>query len=207
MSEKTQETLRESLSALMDGEANELELQRLLSGIADNAELRSTWTRYHAVRSVVGAQEVTGFSMDISQRVRGVLAEEALVVSQGHTGGRIQRFLKPVASFAVAASVAAVVVVGGQQIAQIGDAGSYSSSNTVAASASPVGLINSIGAVPLQASYGTQSRPELQPAARTAYKELARQRMEKYMQQHAEHAALNSPQGLVPFARVREIKE
>jgi sigma-E factor negative regulatory protein RseA len=206
MSEKTQETLRESLSALMDGEANELELQRLLGDVADNPELRSTWTRYHAVRAVVGSQEIVGFSMDISQRVRGALAQETRVVSQGQLVGRMQRFLKPVASFAVAASVATVVVVGGQQIAQIGEAG-YSSSNTVAASASPVGLINSIGAVPMQASYGTQSRPQLQPAARTAYRELARQRMEKYMQQHAEHAALNSPQGLVPFARVREIKE
>ena len=105
MSEKMQETLRESLSALMDGEANELELQRLLGGIADNPELRSTWTRYHAARSVVGAQEVSGFSMDISQRVRGALAQETLVASQEQSGGRMQRFLKPVASFAVAASI------------------------------------------------------------------------------------------------------
>ncbi|MEH6570776.1 MAG: sigma-E factor negative regulatory protein [Halioglobus sp.] len=207
MSEKMQETLRESLSALMDGEANELELQRLMGGIADNPELRGTWTRYHAVRSALGAQEFTGLSMDVSQRVRDALADSAPVALLDQSGGRMQRFFKPMASFAVAASVAAVVVVGGQQISQIGDAGSYSSGNTVAAGASPVGLINSLGAVPLQASYGTQRRPDLQPAARTAYRELARQRMEKYMQQHAEHAALNSPQGLVPFARVREIKE
>lgn len=207
MSEKMQESLRESLSALMDGEANELELQRLMGGIADNPELRGTWTRYHAVRSALGTQEVTSFSMDVSQGVRAALAGESEVVSLEQSVGKMQRFLKPMASFAVAASVAAVVVVGGQQISRIGDSGSYSSGNTVAASASPVGLINSLGAVPLQASYGTQSRPELQPAAHTAYRELARQRMEKYMQQHAEHAALNSPQGLVPFARVREIKE
>jgi sigma-E factor negative regulatory protein RseA len=38
-------------------------------------------------------------------------------------------------------------------------------------------------------------------------RELARQRMEKYSQEHAEHAALNSPQGLVPFARVPQIRE
>jgi sigma-E factor negative regulatory protein RseA len=59
----------------------------------------------------------------------------------------------------------------------------------------------------VRASYGTQSVPVLQPATRTAYRELARQRMEKYMQEHAEQAALNSPQGLIPFARVPEIRE
>ena len=49
--------------------------------------------------------------------------------------------------------------------------------------------------------------PVLQPATRTAYNELARQRMERYMQEHAEQAALNTPQGLIPFARVSEIRE
>ena len=68
-------------------------------------------------------------------------------------------------------------------------------------------MINSLGASPVQASYGTEALPVLQPATRTAYRELARQRMEKYIQEHAEHAALNSPQGLVPFARVTQIRE
>ena len=76
-----------------------------------------------------------------------------------------------------------------------------------AASASPVGMVNSLGATTVQASYGTRSTPVLQPATRTAYQELARQRMQKYMQEHAEHAALNSPQGLIPFARVPEIRQ
>ena len=61
--------------------------------------------------------------------------------------------------------------------------------------------------MPVQASFGTQSVPVLQPTTGTAYKELARQRLDMYMQEHAEHAALNSPQGLIPFARVPEIRE
>ena len=47
----------------------------------------------------------------------------------------------------------------------------------------------------------------LQPVTRQAYRDLARQRANRYMQQHVEQAALNSPQGLVPFARVPEIRE
>ena len=46
------ERLRESLSAVMDGEANELELERVLSRIEGDEQLRQTWVRYSAVQSV-----------------------------------------------------------------------------------------------------------------------------------------------------------
>ena len=197
------EKMRESLSALMDGESNELELQRILSGIGEDTGLRETWVRYHAVREVVSGGSAGNLSIDFSRRVREALVED----TAKRSAGAITRLLKPVASFAVAASVAAVVVVGGQQIAQMGESGSYSSANALVAGGAPVGLVNSIGATTVRASYGAQGVPVLQPAARTAYRELARQRMQKYMQEHAEHAALNSPQGLVPFARVQKIEE
>jgi sigma-E factor negative regulatory protein RseA len=201
------ETMRESLSALMDNEADELEVQRVLSKISDDGELRQAWVRYHLARSAMVGQPVGGL-LDISQRVQDVIKHESIPTQ---SAGPLQRFLKPLASFAVAASVAAVAVVGGQQIAQLADNGAYPAgsvgSNRVAASVSAVGLVNSIGATAVPASYGNQGVPVLQPASRTAYQELARQRMQKYMQEHAEHAALNSPQGLVPFARVNKIKE
>jgi sigma-E factor negative regulatory protein RseA len=195
------EKMRESLSALMDGESNELELQRVLSALDKDASLKKTWQRYHAVRAVVSENTHGDFSMDISSRVTEAIALEG----ERHSPGAVTRMLKPLASFAVAASVAAVVVVGGQQLAQLGDPGS--AGNTIASGISPVGVINIDGAMPVQASYGTRSVPVLQPTTGTAYKELARQRMQKYIQEHAEHAALNSPQGLVPFARVQKIKE
>ena len=197
------ERMRESLSALMDDEANELELQRVLSGIGEDAQLRQTWMRYHAVRSTISGQGVASLSLDISGRVREALVEEGNPLP----ASKMQALLKPLASFAVAASVAAVVVVGGQQLSQINDSDSYSPVNSFAGAVAPVGVVNSLGAIPVRASYGTQRVPALQPAAHDAYRKLAHQRMQRYMQEHAEHAALNSPQGLVPFARVQEIKE
>ncbi len=198
------EQLRESLSALMDDEANELELQRLLKQVGNDAELRAAWVRYNAARSVMSGQEVSHMQLDISSRVRASI--DAETASSRET--LKQRLLRPVASFAVAASVAATVVIGGQQLAQVGGVDPYSGGPVASSSgASPVGLVNSLGATTVQASYGTEAVPVLQPAARTAYKELARQRMEMYMQEHAEHAALNSPHGLIPFARVPEIRE
>lgn len=199
------ERLRESLSALMDDEANELELERVLSQIGEDDELRSTWVRYNAARAAVTAQPVVNLNLDISRRVSAAIAAEAAAGSSGTSAW--QRLLRPVGSFAVAASVTAIVVFGGQQVFQAGIGDADVGGALPAAGVSPVGFVNSVGATPVRASYGTQPIPQLQPAARTAYKELARQRMEQYMQEHAGQAALNSPQGLVPYARVPHIEE
>jgi sigma-E factor negative regulatory protein RseA len=193
------ERLRESLSAVMDGEANELELERVLSCIETDDQLRQTWVRYSAVQSVNTGANISHLSMDVSLGVRDALARDGDKIN-----GVVQRLLKPLASFAVAASVAATVVIGGQQLYQIGDTTPYG--NTTAGT-SPVGFINTAGATAVQASYGTQSKPVLQPTVRTAYRELARQRMQKYMQEHVEQAALNSPAGMIPFSRIQKIEE
>ena len=186
----------------MDDEANELELQRLLKQVNEDSELRSTWVRYNAARSAMSGQEVSHMQLDISSRVR-----EAIDGSPGEARSLRDRLFRPVASFAVAASVAATVVIGGQQLTQINGKDIYAPGAIAAGGVSPVGMVNSLGATTVQASYGAEAVPMLQPAARTAYKELARQRMQMYIQEHAEHAALNSPHGLIPFARVPEIRE
>jgi sigma-E factor negative regulatory protein RseA len=194
------ELMQESLSALMDDEANELEVERVLARIADDPQLRQTWIRYNLARNALDGHRTAHPGLDVSAHVR------AAVGKQRFGGFKLrQRILRPLASVAVAASVAATVVFGGQQLARLG-ADNYED-QAVASSVSPVGLVNSLGATSVQASFGTQSAPALQPATRTAYQELARQRLQKYMQAHAEQAALNSPNGLVPFARVPRIQE
>ncbi len=199
--------LNESLCALMDSEANEFELQRVLGQVTGDAGLRQTWARYHIAQQAMHGHAIAHFDLDISGRVAAALAG-AQEPDHGTTFAAFrQRLTRPLMSFAVAASVATTVVVGGQQLARIGGADPNSIERSVAASASSVGMINSLGASPVQASYGTQPIPVLQPATRTAYQQLAQQRMRRYMQEHAEQAALNSPHGLVPFARVPQILE
>ncbi len=199
------ELMRESLSALLDDEANELEVERVLARIGDDPELRQVWLRYNVARTVVsGGQQPAHPGLDVSVRVRAALVGRGRGQGQGVAGFR-QRFLRPLTSLAVAASVAATVVLGGQQLAQL-EADSYDR-QAIASSVSPVGMVNSLGATSVQASYGAQSVPVSQPATRTVYQELARQRLQKYIQEHAEHAALNAPNGLLPFARVSRIQE
>jgi sigma-E factor negative regulatory protein RseA len=196
------ERLRESLSALMDDEANELEVERLLSRIGDDAELRQTWIRYSRVREALSGQAQSVAGLDISASVRTAIDNDG--AKPGTT--LRERLWRPVASFAVAASVAATVVLGGQQLVQLsGD--EYQDRSSYASNVSPVGLVNAVGATPVRASFGTRPVPVLQPATNEAYRELARQRLKHYSQQHAEQAALNTPQGLIPFARVPRISE
>ncbi len=193
------DNMQESLSALLDDEANELELQRVLSRLGDDPGLRQKWVRYNLVRAAVCGQHPAHPRLDISARVRESISSTPASRPLG------KRLLQPLANLAVAASVTAVVVFGGQQLAGI-ESDNYSG-QALAGSVSPVGMVNSLGATSVQASYGTSSLPVLQPTTGTAYQELARQRLQKYMQEHAEHAALNSPSGLVPFARVPTIQE
>lgn len=52
---------KEALSAIMDGEAGELETRRLLDAIAHDDELRDAWDRFHLARSAMA-----GDSLDVT---------------------------------------------------------------------------------------------------------------------------------------------
>ena len=174
------EQLRESLSALMDDEATELELHRVLGELESDGALRQTWVRYQLARSAMAGQPVSHARLDISRSVSAAIAAET--GAKTSRSGVRERWLRPLASLAVAASVTAVVVLGGQQLYQAGSLEGQSAP-VAASGVSAVGFVNSLGAVPMRASYGAQAVPQLEPAARTAYRELARQRMYQYMQE------------------------
>jgi sigma-E factor negative regulatory protein RseA len=201
------ERMGESLSALMDDEANELELERVLAQVAQDPELRRSWIRYNAAQQAVQGSQIACLDWDISERVKSSLEVLSATDPVPAGIGFKQRMLRPLVSLAVAASVAATVVIGGQQLALIGSDDVYGYGRSVATNASPVGMLNSLGSAAVQASYGMQAVPILEPASSKAYQELALQRQRKYMQEHAEQAALNAPQGLIPFARVSQIQE
>lgn len=186
----------ETLSALFDDEAEELELRRLLRELEREdpvtTPLRGHWQRLHFVRASLRGDAVFN-APHFLDRVNAALDEAPVPAAPG-------KWRRAVGSLAVAASVAAAVLTGGQQLIVT----ERVEGSRVASL--PVGVVNTTGAVPVQASFGTRDVPVLQPADRTAYRELARQRMRRYSQEHAEHASLNTPQGLLPFARVPVIE-
>ena len=112
---------KESLSALMDGETDELELRRLLKQISegqDSTELRSVWDRFNLVRSVLHGEDVKATPTDLSQRIMAIIANEpafdlaaevdsANVVIKPVPGS----WMQPLVKFAVAASFAAAFIL------------------------------------------------------------------------------------------------
>lgn len=109
---------REALSALMDNEVGDFELRSLLKQSADNDELTGQWQRYHVASSVLKQEQVA--QGDISLSVMAALKDEpALNVPSSESVSAKEKtskisFWKPLASMAVAASVTAVVILGGQ---------------------------------------------------------------------------------------------
>ncbi len=116
--------LRESVSALIDGETDELELRRLLAA-EDFDTARQTWFDFHRSRDALLGVNASIARLDISGRVQSALEAETMVA-------RTPRWWRPVTSVAVAASMAAVVVVGMRGMAG-GDATAGASSGIAVA--------------------------------------------------------------------------
>jgi sigma-E factor negative regulatory protein RseA len=189
------EQIRESLSVLMDEEANELDVERVLQNSDDDA-VRAVWGRYHTVRQIMREGSGRQVQVDIAARVMAALEAEPEIrpVASWHN------FLRPVASLAVAASVFATVLMGSQFYNLLGGEGELAPqlSNQV----STVGMVNTLGGSAVRAGYAS---PALRPQSELRYadyNELARERLQRYLLTHAEEAALNAPQGMMPFARV-----
>lgn len=98
---------RESLSALMDSEATELELRRALKHYDENGEDAQVWRRYHLARTLMREQSIDS-TVDISSRVMASIAEEqSTPVEETKTSS-----WSAVGSMAVAASLTLAVMVG-----------------------------------------------------------------------------------------------
>lgn len=121
MTEASQNMLNESLSALVDGESNDLDLQRVLNALdgEDNEsanEVRSTWLRYHSISSTMqNGQPIdtnVGGSIDLSASIR-----EALDSEPAHAEVKrfsFQTLTNGVGKTAVAAAVTFGVIIGAQ---------------------------------------------------------------------------------------------
>ena len=130
MTEQTQPpVLAESLSALMDNEASELELQRLLKALESEPELKSTWSRYQIASAGVKGDIPVLASSDFASRVSAAIeAEETYSAPVIHQVAANQtsipannvvamplRWWQQAGRVAVAASVAGAVILGVQQ--------------------------------------------------------------------------------------------
>src|SRR5690554_2104010 len=88
------EKLRESLSALMDNEATELELRRVLKQAKDDPDLLDHWQRYHLVRDVIHQQASAPAPVSLLAGIREAINEEALPAAETEAAKRTPSLMR-----------------------------------------------------------------------------------------------------------------
>ena len=226
MSEQNRpQILAESISALIDNQASELELQRILKASGEDAEVKATWSRYQIAASVLRGEQTpiyTSASMsDFSARLSAAIAEEdALSVQTDQSVGKnrpYQGWFYQLGRVALVASVAGSLVLGVNQFNDTSQTAQIASNNVGVAAPveSTVSLPSGINSpllntrtVAVQTGY--ESRPQenrkvmFQP--RQASTVVSDEEVSRYVNQmiraHSDNAAMNSGQGVLPYARV-----
>ncbi|MBT6592539.1 MAG: sigma-E factor negative regulatory protein [Porticoccaceae bacterium] len=209
------ERLDQSLSALMDGEATDMELHRLLKEVSEGSELRDKWKRYHMVSSALkGDAAIT--PIDYSAAISAAIDEES-----SHRQSVLAGFVGSAGRFAIAASVALVAVLGVQQlnspldsvapVSEFAGIEQVDEDNVGPAIQFPSGFQPIINARTVSAGGNNKSSQfvtpviEVRQQAERNYSEAQlRAYMNDVMARHSNHAALNSNQGMLPFARLNE---
>ncbi len=183
----SREALRESLSALLDDESNELELRRVLDA-SQESDLRSTWSRYQVARAVMH-KELLEPRLDLAAAVSAALQDEPALKKAARP------LWQGVGRFAVAASVTLAVLAGVRVYNQDEIAGAQ------LAQQAPQSLLVSPQMQGPAVLAGYSADAPVAPQANQAPSDWYSQRIPGYLRQHAQQAAFNASESALPLAR------
>ncbi|MEN5031366.1 anti sigma-E factor RseA C-terminal domain-containing protein [Pseudomonas sp. Ps21-P2] len=192
----SREALQESLSAVMDNEADELELRRVLSAIED-ADTRATWSRYQIARAAMH-KELLMPHLDISASVAAGIADEVSPLKAGRGPWRT------LGRLAVAASVTVAVLAGVRLYNQDEIAGAQ-----LAQQSQPSNVAMPQAKGPAVLAGYTEGEQSPGPMASGVLQNQAGwhdQRLPGYLRQHAQQAAMKGAEGALPYARAASLE-
>jgi Negative regulator of sigma E activity len=203
--------IEESLSALMDGEATELEVRRILKESSGDPLHRDKWHRYQLASAAMKRDLPPSF-VDLSSKI-----SEALDQEPAHST-RFSGFYQSLGKVAIAASVTMVAVFGVQQIQSTSAPGQPQA--TVASEKAsesgdaqfqlPAGFdLPPVSARTVSAGSQMPSQPRptvlvsTRPVGELVDEEAVREYFNLQMERHIENSAnASSGQGLLPLARL-----
>ncbi len=189
---------RELLSVLMDGEASEIEIHRLLRQIGEDEGLKASWAVYHETRRVVrGAAEPDACSplsrqqhLDLHRRISDAILAEETYHTSGRVSGNTRSYLKPAAAMAMAASLVLAVFVGMQinspEPVEVAGAGNTDISLPVP----PTGATEGFQTV--ASRIAEQTEPVSQDMELRELDEDGQRRLRAYLNQHDRMARMNT---------------
>ena len=194
------EKLTEQLSALMDNECTEHERALALRRLGKEIELLACWQRYHLISDAVKGNMPSIVTPDFSIRMSKLIAAEA-PLSESQTKVQIDRhkrsssarpaWLKPVAGFAVAASVTGVALLG----LRVLDSVSIEGTQLVQQTMQPASLKESTPAAPTESALKIAATPSTEQDQKV-------EKLNAYLANHNELATLNGINGVMPYVRM-----
>jgi sigma-E factor negative regulatory protein RseA len=130
--------VKEQLSACLDGQLPEAELNLLLRQVSRDPQLGASLGRYALIGEVLRARDAAAAPAGFSQRVAAAIAADPPLSASGpSTAGKPAQWLKPAAGLAVAAGVAAIAILSLQAPSEKPDASYVASAPTAADVPSP----------------------------------------------------------------------
>ena len=175
--------IREQLSTLLDDELDKLERPLLLGRLQRDAQLRECMGRYQLIGEVMrGSGQLE--TLDVADRVQAALAADPVMDVDNLPEAAASRWWKPLAGFAVAASVALVAVLSVTSIQEP----ETQTTPVVAAVETTTGSVAEVARV----SDGEWDRIEPK----------IDQRLSAYLVNHNEYTASRGVQGVMPYVRI-----
>lgn len=187
------QAIEESLSALLDGETDELETMRVLRALETDPELREKWRRYHMMVTLLRGEQQVASRLDIGRRVTLSLAGES-VAQRNQPEPQARSWSKSAAILAVAASTAFIVVFGAQQWSRIDNGGNPAALATQTPAATPIATATTLPA-------------HHQAATTEATLATDQERLERHMSRHAQGRLASDPTTTQPFARPASLEQ
>jgi len=106
------EEMNEKLSAMVDGEIDD-QSDQIIDTLIQNPSMRNTWWRYHLISDVL-SRELSGYTDSrLADEISAKIKDEPTVLSPQRNAAAA--YVKPLAGLAIAASVAAMAILGVQQ--------------------------------------------------------------------------------------------
>ena len=202
------EHLGESLSALMDGEASDLDTRRVLKALASedshNAmQMRDKWRRYHSVSAVMKGDVAS--TIDYSEAIAHAIGNEVVFKTSP-----LAKILNSSGRFAIAASVALVAVLGVQQFNQSANLTDEAAGFAYIDETSVEGVVGPANQFPAGWALSEKTQVRTVSAESVEKKAYSQQEGRAYLAyvlaKHASNAPYIRSQGMLPYARLEDRK-
>ena len=172
-------SLLEAMSAAMDGEVRTQQAGKLYGKVASDAELGDAWYRYHLVGDALRGQLPERIDPRLRGRTTATLLVEPTVFVPTR---RIARLLKPAAGLAIAASVAALAIIGARQLLDV---------------RAPVSAPRVVQRIP-----GNLERPPVALVRWEPQTQAAATRLNSYLVNYTEHRSNSAVPSMLPYVRI-----